>query len=250
MTRRKLTSVAEKPTVRRLYRTTLEKRIPASVGDPMQRIATLEREIETLRNRVSELRALYQSQKSASEAMMRRFRRLPKILQGVVGEQLAVDVSSGALMPYGAKFDVETPSKARLEVKVSSAYPTSTPARTRWIWGNVLGTNERPKEYDFLLLLGANPEADCRSRAPEFIYFFVHRSELEDLSTRGSRGRRSLQLTTNPSSVRSAVAEPLFDRRVSYAELVAAIERAMPRPVPVVRRRILRGLSALERRVG
>jgi hypothetical protein len=186
-----------------------------------------------LRARVKELECLIAVEKKVSREMERRHRVLPSVLQGRRGELLVADVSRGALMDYASKFDVLTPANAKIEVKVSRAHDKSNEDYSEcrgsygktfcWIWSNVLGSVNRPKKYDFLVLIGVMPEEEGHDDVPELAYFFVHVSEVKALTTIGSGGRLAIQLGTNFKTVRS-VSKPLIDRRVTLSDLEVAIQ--------------------------
>lgn len=188
-------------------------------------------EITRLKVEVKDWRYQYQAERKLNQEMALRCRVLPSSLHGRRGELLIADVSQGALMDYAAKFDVHTPEKAKVEVKVSYPHDRSNNeysesrvnyAKTfNWLWSNVLGSEVNPKKYDFLVLIGVMPEAKWHDGAPELVYFFVHISEVEALTIKSS-GRRAIQLGTNPQRGWS-VAKPLFNHRVTLAELESAI---------------------------
>lgn len=208
----------------KLLRRTLSKPIPSS--------EELMDEITRLRARVRDLERRLAAERKLNREMERRCRILPSILQGRRGELLVADVSRGALTDYAAKFDVRTPENAKIEVKVSRAHDKSNEDYSEcrlsytktycWIWSNVLGSVNRPKKYDFLVLIGVMPGDEGHDDMPKLVYFFVHVSEVEALTTIGSGGRLAIQLSTNFKTVRS-VSKPLIGRMVTLPELEAAI---------------------------
>ncbi|WP_349606485.1 hypothetical protein [Cupriavidus sp. DF5525] len=192
------------------------------------RQCSLEDLVVRLQIEVRDLQGRLRAERRLIQEMATRCRTLPSIFQGRRGEYLIADTTKWSLMPYAAKFDVRTPERARIEVKFSPAYDKSnedySECRERysktfvWLWPNVLGSAARPKRYDFLVLIGEMP-GSAGEDLPPLVYFLLHRSEVEPLTTViGAGGRLGIQLGTKFDKVKST-ARPLIQRQVKLTDL-------------------------------
>lgn len=206
-------------TVKRIPRTPLRSR---STDELLKEIARLQAEVKDWKSQ-------YRAERNLNQEMAKRCRILPSVLHGRRGELLIADVSHGALTSYAASFDVLTPKKAKIEVKISFAHDRSdrTYRESRmsytetysWGWSNILGSENSPKKYDFLILIGVMPEKTWRDNVPELAYFFVHISQAKALSLKNG----AIQLGLSPRQ--SSKASPLLERKVTLAELESMIRK-------------------------
>ena len=168
---------------------------------------------EELRSENGELR----QRVSQLEKMLAVFDRHPTLAQGIRGETIIARAINGALTSHNASCDVIVPStNLRVEVKYSGLNDAIrgriTKKTYRWAWANPFGENGN-KVFDRLLLVG---EADTRNRdkyrdpTSPYVFFDVPFGDIMPLTITTNNGRfRSIQLTTNPLTARSA-ASPLF----------------------------------------
>lgn len=205
------------------------KRIPRT--PPMSALSTAEllKEISRLQAELNECKSQYRAERKLNRDMAKRCRILPSVLHGQRGELLIADVSHGVLTNYAESFDILTPEKAKIEVKISFAHDRSdrTYRESRmsytetysWGWSNILGSENSPKKYDFLILIGVMPEKMWRDNVPELAFFFVHISQAKALSLKNG----AIQLGLSPRQ--SSKAYPLLERKVTLAELESMIRK-------------------------
>lgn len=140
----------------------------------------------------------------------------PSIARGMRGETLVADFVGGVRSKRGAGHDVLTTDGLQLiEVKYSSLLQAigGRPVR-RWVWTKLFGELGR-KQYDRLLLVG---ESDSRfmdmyvdPTSPYVIFDIPYQNAIE-LAGGIKSGRYSqIQLTSNPSTVKSSRAKELFE---------------------------------------
>lgn len=149
----------------------------------------------------------------------------PKLVKGIQGETLIAKVLGGIQTGSTVSFDVELQGRdIKIEVKTSCLNKVSVnKSKTkRWNWARPFG-ELGGKVYDQLILIGdADPNYQYLYLDPTapYICFDVPFSEILPLTIK-SNSYRSIQLTTNPASARSA-ASALFNKyQVTLADLVA-----------------------------
>lgn len=102
----------------------------------MIRVAALEKDNQLLREELSFLKTF------------------PTLAQGLKGEALVAQLTRGTVTGYAVRHDVEVDSGDRLEVKYSHVNVQSATKTRRWNWYNLLGRQDKGKEYDYLVLVG------------------------------------------------------------------------------------------------
>lgn len=140
----------------------------------------------------------------------------PSIARGIQGETLVADFIKGVRSKRGAGHDVLTTDGLQLiEVKYSSLLQAigGRPIR-RWVWTKLFGELGR-KQYDRLLLVG---ESDSRfmdlyvdPTSPYVIFDIPYENAIELVGGVKSGRYGQIQLTSNPSTVKSLRAKELFE---------------------------------------
>ena len=174
-----------------------------------KKVATLERQVATL------------------QRMLSVFENHPTLAQGIRGETLIADALNGALTSKNASFDIRLPqSGLKLEVKFSglnnAVLNRDTEPTFRWAWANLFGEMGK-KQFDRLILIGETHPKDrdkYQDKDSPYIFFDVPFDEAMPLSIRTNRGRyRSIQLSTDPQTVRSAARSLFTKYQVTLSEL-------------------------------
>lgn len=122
------------------------------------------------------------------------------IAQGMRGETLLAKAIGGAMTSYAEGYDVLTVDGRRIEVKFSKLnHPVKTASTKRWNWCKPLGSMDRGKSYEFLLLIGEkNPSyAEEEIDASPYVYFLVPFESVLGLMDKGSTVGGMIQVTTN-----------------------------------------------------
>lgn len=151
----------------------------------------------------------------------------------MLGEALVARLTQGRLSRRGSSYDCSAgDASIRLEVKSSSLLHVRGKEVKRWLWSKLLG-QRGIKEYDRVILVG---EADSRFSqhyadftAP-FVLFDLSYLDVLELTEEFRPSRfLNIQLTTNPSTVRSLVARRMYEEfHVSAAEVERRYGRAKP----------------------
>ncbi|MBT1062350.1 hypothetical protein KJY73_02140 [Bowmanella sp. Y26] len=136
------------------------------------------------------------------------FESHPNIASGIRGESLVSGLISGTVTEFNAPHDIETKSGLLIEVKISKlnfANRKQTSTTKRWSWKNIFGSGGQ-KKYDRLILIG---EADERHLASylepdsSYVIFDIGYDDVMKYTSSTEHRQRLIQLSTNPSSVRS-----------------------------------------------
>jgi hypothetical protein len=151
------------------------------------------------------------------------------LAKGMRGEALVAGWISGSVTSNNASHDMVTAAGlVTLEIKYSGlniAVKSKTVGHLgtrRWAWSKPLGESGK-KTYDRLILVGDKDpryldqyrDADC-----PYVLFDVPFSEILNLTIQTNGGRyRSIQLTTNPVTARSAASLLFGTYQVSLDEL-------------------------------
>lgn len=178
----------------------VKKQLKIENAELKRKVATLERMVAVLENR-------------------------PQSIHGLYGEAVVASLLKGDLSAYNASHDVQFENKKlRLEVKFSTLnMPSKVTNKTqRWAWSKPFGDTGK-KVYDRLILIAEkDPRYIDVYNDPSCLYIFfdVPFDEIMPLTIQTNAGRyRSINLTTNPATVRSN-ASPLFSKyQITIAEL-------------------------------
>ena len=130
------------------------------------------------------------------------------VAQGIKGEQLAVEISGGALSPPGAGYDLAIGKKLKLEVKYSCLQiPNIGSPTKRWQWARPLGWNNYGKDFDLLLLIGEKDKRflDQYLDDSPYVFFLVPQADVASLMTNNKqmKGAGQITLNTNLATVRA-----------------------------------------------
>jgi hypothetical protein len=152
------------------------------------------------------------------------FEQHPNVVAGIRGESLVSNLVSGIVTELNAPHDIDTKNGLRIEVKYSKlnlANRKMTDTTKRWSWKNIFGSGGR-KNYDRLILIG---EADQRysdkylqPNSP-YIIFDIGFDDVMKLTSLTEHQQRLIQLSTNPTSVRSRAKSLYSDYQVTSDDL-------------------------------
>jgi hypothetical protein len=182
-------------------------------------------ENERLRTEVERLRA----QVAALSSKLALLTTHASLARGIAGESLVAGWIQGVLTTHNARHDlVVAGRKLRIEVKYSGLGPARRNLQRegretlRWAWSKPFGESGK-KEYDRLILVGdVDPRYGEHYRDPAcpYILFDVPFAEIMPLTIRTNGGRyRSIQLTSNPRTARSAASALFAGYQVTLDEL-------------------------------
>lgn len=151
------------------------------------------------------------------------------LAKGMRGESLVAKWTNGSVTIHNAAHDVETAvGLVRLEIKYSGLNVAVRNRELggretrRWAWSKPFGESSK-KKYDRLILVGDKDPRyidqyqgiDC-----PYVLFDVPFSEILPLTIQTNGGHyRSIQLTTNPKTAKSAASTLFYKYQVSLAEL-------------------------------
>jgi hypothetical protein len=149
------------------------------------------------------------------------------LAKGMRGEAMVAEWIGGSITAHNAGHDIETTvGLVKLEVKYSALNVADRKniGTLRWAWSKPMGESSN-KKYDRLILIGdKDPRYMGQYQDIEcpYVLFDVPFSEIYPLTIQTNSGRyRSIQLTTNPATSKSA-ASPLYLRyQVSLADLTS-----------------------------
>ncbi|QYK02249.1 hypothetical protein [Shewanella psychrotolerans] len=144
------------------------------------------------------------------------FENHPNVVAGIRGESFVSRLVSGAITEFNAPHDIETNCGLRIEVKYSKlnlANRKQTGTTKRWSWKNVFGSGGG-KKYDRLILIGEADQRHLHSYLqPDspYVIFDIGFEDVMQLTSKTEHKQRLIQLSTNPTSVRSRA-------KILYAE--------------------------------
>jgi hypothetical protein len=148
----------------------------------------------------------------------------PKLVKGLQGETLVAKILNGIQTGSTVSFDVDLQDQnIKIEVKNSCLNNVlgSGSKTKRWNWARPFGENGG-KIYDQLVLLGdADPNYQHLYLDPSspYICFDIPFQEIMPLTIK-SNSYRSIQLTTNPKTARSA-ASILYEKyQITLSDLI------------------------------
>jgi hypothetical protein len=177
----------------------------------MSKQEELQAEVLALRKRVTEL-----------EQELVFLRTHPTLLQGLRGETLVAQLAGGTLTKYAETYDVKLGNSVRVEVKFSELHrPDRQAATRRWNWSKPFGWQDKGKDFDFLVLIGAKdrrfPE-QYKDDSP-YVFFLIPRTRVQEVVTRGGTIGSSIQMTTNLSRALSPASMALKNFMVPMEEV-------------------------------
>lgn len=160
----------------------------------------------------------YQAQIAELQAEVARLRNELEFLrthttiaQGIRGETLIAQAIGGTVTSYAEGYDVTTPDGVRIEIKCSKLnHPTKTSPTKRWNWSKPLGTMDRGKIYDYLVLIGEKDiryERGVLDESP-YVYFLIPVQEVASQMDKGRTVGGMIQLTSNLEKLRRRSAPP------------------------------------------
>jgi hypothetical protein len=140
----------------------------------------------------------------------------PKIIKGIKGELLTIQLTNGKLSNKGAGHDIDISiHNIKLEIKYSSLLSGGGSSRNvkRWVWTKLFGESGK-KEFDRLILIGDIDQeflTAYKDYSSPYIFFDLSYMEAVDFVNGVKSGSSSMiHLTTNPHTVRSARAKKLY----------------------------------------
>ncbi|GAB3095744.1 hypothetical protein GCM10027081_18310 [Cupriavidus yeoncheonensis] len=144
-------------------------------------LATSRNEAKSLKGELRILAAELAEARRALASMQKRY-------IGRVGEELVAELTAGVIQHNKAPFDILTASGHRVEVKASkSNLADRYSASRKWQWSNLQGGRVRPKNYEYLFLLGER-DVFLKRRDDEegdFVLFCVPAPDVRNLVTEG-----------------------------------------------------------------
>ncbi|MGQ0650751.1 MAG: hypothetical protein ACT4P4_00565 [Betaproteobacteria bacterium] len=138
-------------------------------------VKALQREVETLRNRVAEL-----------EGQIQFLQTHEFLTQGIRGETLVCELTRGTASALGTGYDALVGRTLKLEVKYSRLRtPVQGAVTRRWQWSRPLGWNNYGKDFDLLLLVGEKDRRYPKQYLDDsaYVYFLVPKARVEELMT-------------------------------------------------------------------
>jgi hypothetical protein len=186
---------------------------------------------EAINQRIAELENENAELKKENRRLLRQILFLEEdktISESLRVESLVARLVRGLLSSNSASYDVALEHRnLKFEVKFSKiniADRKSGAPTKRWAWAKPFGESGN-KIFDNLILIGIIDEQYRHfylHSTGKFIIFDVPYDEIMPLTIQTNRGRyRSIQLTTNPQTARSA-ASPLFAKyQITSADLEA-----------------------------
>jgi hypothetical protein len=165
-------------------------------------------EITTLRKENEQLKArlLHLAQEVAF------LRNHVTLSQGMRGETLIAKLAGGTLAAkYAQRYDIQVGATIRVEVKFSKVNTPSPRHRTlrRWNWCKPLGTKDKGKDFDFLVLVGEKDPrfgAQYLDSGSPYVFFVVPKAKVPEIMTKGATVGANVQINTNLASAKSPVA--------------------------------------------
>lgn len=150
------------------------------------------------------------------------------IAQGIRGETLIVEAISGCTTAYAAGYDVISAKNQRIEVKFSKLnQPNKSSSTKRWNWSKPLGSMDRGKVYDYLVLIGEKDlryHDDILDDSP-YVYFMIPIGFVSQLMNRGRTIGGVIQITTNLNKLRSCPSPPELLRFQCNSKTIVEILR-------------------------
>lgn len=180
-----------------------------------------------MNNKVIELEKTIAALNSENERLRHKvafFENHPNIASGIRGESLISNLVSGVETSFNAPFDIETSTGIRIEVKYSKlnlANRKQTSTTKRWSWKNIFGSGGQ-KRYDRLILIGeSDPSHYQKYLQPEspYVIFDIGFEEVMELTSSTEHCQRLIQLSTNPTSVRSRAKSLFSEHQVAPEQL-------------------------------
>jgi hypothetical protein len=149
----------------------------------------------------------------------------PIIVKGIKGEKIILNLLNNAQPSKPqASHDIELlTDDLTLEIKFAKLNLAGKNTTTqRWSWMKVLGESGK-KEYHRLILIGdTDPKFKNKYKDPEspYIVFDVPYDKVDHLSIHSGKGKKNIQLTTNPDTAKRSKAAILFSRyQITFTEL-------------------------------
>jgi hypothetical protein len=184
---------------------------------------SLQAENETLRVRLRDL-----------EAELLFLKSHPVLLAGLRGEQIICQAVNGVPTSYAASYDVALRCGKMIEVKYSNLHvPNKGRPMKRWNWSKPLGSLDRGKDYDYLVLVG---EKDARFKNQylddtPFVYFLIPVMQVKSVMTKGVLAGGNIQISTDIKNVASPAQVELKKYLVSYQKITALAGEDSPLPL-------------------
>lgn len=195
------------------------------MGDRDKTIAVLRNEIGALKNENSALRI--ERDKLVKELTF--LRTFPSILQGLKGEELVCKLSHGLSTKYAEKYDVILSNEVKIEVKYSKLHiPVSTHSTKRWTWSKPLGSFDKGKDYDLLILIGERDDRfeDQYLDDSPYVFFLIPYKNVESLMVKGRTVGGVINLSTNLAGARTSIAAKMKGFMVSIHHLSELLEES------------------------
>ncbi|MBI5659262.1 MAG: hypothetical protein HZC43_06870 [Nitrosomonadales bacterium] len=148
------------------------------------------------------------------------------IAQGMRGETLIAKAIDGSVTSYAEGYDVLTTDGRRIEVKFSKLnQPVKHVSTKRWNWSKPLGSMDRGKEYEYLLLIGEKDERYSHDSidASPYVYFLIPNKSVSRLMDKGSTVGGMIQVTTNLEKLRQKKVPPEILQYQCNEETVTAL---------------------------
>jgi hypothetical protein len=149
----------------------------------------------------------------------------PVFVQGLKGETLVAEITTGTLTAFAEGHDVLTYTQKKVEVKFSKLNRprgVQHPIR-RWNWSKPFGWKDKGKDFDYLLLVG---EKDLRYLdqypAGPYVFFLLPKDSVPKILTKGAAIGSNVQLTTNLATVRSP-ASLFLKQHLTSVEVIKAL---------------------------
>lgn len=146
----------------------------------------------------------------------------PVFVSGLKGEALICKALDGQMTSFAEKFDVLVGETFKLEVKYSKLNtPNKKYPLKRWNWSKPLGSLDRGKAYDLLVLIGEKDErfTDQYCDNTPYVYFVVPKKDVHDVMTMGRLAGGNVQINTDLSKANSIAQIKLKSFLISFKEI-------------------------------
>jgi hypothetical protein len=163
---------------------------------------------------------------AALKAELELLKMHPVFLAGLKGETLICDLVGGKLTSFAESYDIAA-GRYRIEVKYSNlGIPVRGSPTRRWSWSKPLGSRDRGKVYDYLILVGEKDGRfpDQYLDTSPYVCFFIPRNEVESLMFRGRQIGGIIQITTNFKTIWNQKSKLLKKYMVKVGDVLALLD--------------------------
>ena len=189
----------------------------------------LKAEIESLKSHIRKL-----------EANIVLLQTHPVFVNGLKGETLVCKALNGKMTSFAEHWDVTFGDTFKVEVKYSKINtPNKNRSLKRWNWSKPLGSLDRGKDYDFLVLIGEKDERYQYLDNTPYVYFVIPKQFVREVMTSGKLAGGNIQINTDMVKANFPAQITLRKFLRSYKEIEALTEsyigvaKTVPEALPI-----------------